>query len=314
MSRIYHALKKSDGPDSNVLVQLIDASAPNGKVQTGSAEAIPDPVEAAAFEPAPISQSSDAFRVVSVSIPAGIPVFPFDGMDGRAAEQYRVLRTNVLQHAMRPQVIAVTSATPGDGKTITSINLAGILALKSDYSVLIVDADLRHSAVTAALGIDAEPGLGDVLAGRCALEDAIVQIDAMPTLHVLPAGRVSQNPAELLDSQLFRAIMAALREQFTYIIVDTTPIGVVADFKLVHQVCDGAMLVLRPDHTKRSSFMRAFAGDSPFKILGTVINESQDWFLSKAEDSYEYYGAAPRKSARASRRRSESSWEEKSFR
>jgi capsular exopolysaccharide synthesis family protein len=313
MSRIYHALKKSDGQDSNVLVQLIDASAPNGKVLARSEETIPEQMDEAPPEPALVSRSSGDYRIVSLSIPAGVPVFPFDGLDGRAAEQYRLLRTNVLQHAMKPQVIAVTSATPGDGKTITSINLAGILALKSDYSVLIIDADLRHSAVTGALGIDAEPGLGDVLAGRCTLEDAIVQIDAMPTLHVLPAGQVSLNPAELLDSQLFRAIMAALREHFTYIVVDTTPIGVVADFKLVHQVCDGAVLVLRPDHTKRSSFMRAFAVDSPFKILGTVINESQEWFLAKNEEYHEYYGPTSGKKNGTSGRRSESGWEEKRF-
>jgi len=282
-------------------------------VHARSEEEIPEQVDEVLPEPAQVSRSSGDYRIVSLSIPAGVPVFPFDGMDGRAAEQYRLLRTNILQHAMKPQVIAVTSATPGDGKTITSINLAGILALKSDYSVLIIDADLRHSAVTGALGIDPEPGLGDVLAGRCTLEDAIVQIDAMPTLHVLPAGHISLNPAELLDSQLFRAIMAALREHFTYIVVDTTPIGVVADFKLVHQVCDGAVLVMRPDHTKRSSFMRAFAGDSPYRILGTVINESQDWFLSKTEDNYEYYGAIPTKKKGAPGRRSESGWEEKQF-
>src|SRR5580704_6964135 len=139
MSRIYHALKKSDGQDSNVLVQLIDASAPNGKVHARSEEEIPEQVDEVLPEPALVSRSSGDYRIVSLSIPAGVPVFPFDGMDGRAAEQYRLLRTNILQHAMKPQVIAVTSATPGDGKTITSINLAGILALKSDYSVLIID-------------------------------------------------------------------------------------------------------------------------------------------------------------------------------
>src|SRR5262249_45942390 len=157
------------------------------------------------------------YREAILDIPDGLPALPFDGRDKRASEQYRILRTNVLQHPARPKVVAVSSAASRDGKTITSINLAGILSMKSDVRVAIMDADLRRGSVAPAMGIPPEPGLTDVLTGRCTLDEAIVRIDRIPNLHVLPAGAESATPAELLDSGLFRSTVASLRDHFSFI-------------------------------------------------------------------------------------------------
>ena len=298
MSRIYNALKKSDETEPNMIVQLIDG---NQEQSVGTAPPHEPPHEEfdsrvvetlreAESLREPVAAESGEYRSVSLRIPAGIPIFPFDGTDPRAAEEYRVIRTNLLQHPLQARMIAMTSATPGDGKTISAINLAGIMALKSQSRVLIVDADLRHSTVAEALGIEPSPGLRDVLRGQCSLEDAIVRIEQMPKLHVLPCGSGTGNPAELLDSALCRSVFAALREQFSYVFVDTTPIAPVADFKLVQQFCDGALVVLRPDHTNRRAFAEAISIAKEAKLLGTIVNAYEDWFFWRKSGTYYYYG------------------------
>jgi capsular exopolysaccharide synthesis family protein len=208
----------------------------------------------------------------------------------RAGEQYRLLRTNILQHSARPKALAISSATPGDGKTISAINIAGILALKSEPTVLLVDADFRRGSIAKVLGLDASPGMSDILEGHCSIEKAIVRVEQLPNLHILPAGTTTSKPTELLDSALFRWLVKALRDQFSFVIFDTTPTAVVADFKLVQQVCDGVLLIVRPDHTDRRALLEALEMEPRDKLLGTVINNFEDWFLWKNDDNYYYPG------------------------
>jgi capsular exopolysaccharide synthesis family protein len=294
MSRIYHALKQSEKPESSFITTAIDANQaafPESGLSSSAAVmeppviSRPEVVEPPAAAP---TEGSD-YRTVRLRIPAGIPIFPFDGTDARAAEQYRLLRTSLQLHPLRPKLVAVTSPTPGDGKTITSINLAASLALKSDSRVLIVDADLRRASVGTALGVESEVGLAEVLRGQCTLEDAILQVEQIPKLYVLPAGRVFLNPAELLDSDLCRSVFVELRKRFSYIIADSTPMSSVADFRLLYQVCDGALVIVRPDHTNRSAFLNAIDLEPKQKMLGVVINAYRDWFLWKTNDYYAYY-------------------------
>jgi Mrp family chromosome partitioning ATPase len=77
------------------------------------------------------------------------------------------------------------------------------------------------------------------------------------------------------------------------VIVDTTPAKAVADFQVVQQVCDGVIIVVRPDHTNRQAFLKTFEGGAQDKILGTVINAYEDWLFSKGHDNYSYYGESP---------------------
>src|SRR5207253_2006001 len=139
-------------------------------------------------------------RRISLRIPHNSPALPFDGTLWAANEQYRILRTKLVQHPKSPRMIMISSTGPGDGKSITAINLAGALALKSDANVLLMDCDFRKSAIHRHLGSPPTPGLAEVLAGTCALEDAVVGTEEMPNLYILPAGKPEGNPVELLDS------------------------------------------------------------------------------------------------------------------
>jgi capsular exopolysaccharide synthesis family protein len=201
-----------------------------------------------------------------------------------------MLRTNLVQHPAQPHVLAISSATSGDGKSTTTINLGGTFALKSESNVLIIDADLRRCSVAASLGLEVGRGLTDVLRGECAVDDAIVRLDQMPNLHVLASRRSTTNPAELLDSPAWKNLIQDLRERFSYILIDTTPMQAVADFKLVQQVVDGVVMVVRPDHTSRPALERALT-TADDKLLGLVVNAYEDWFLFDSSHNYGYYAS-----------------------
>lgn len=239
--------------------------------------------------------TASPYKSIWLEIPEGSPIFPFDGNEPRVAEQYRILRTSILLNPTKPHVMAVSSGSSGDGKTLTAINIAGILAMKSETKVLIVEGDLRKCALAPILGIKSSPGLAEVLRGKASLDDAIVRAEQLPNFHVLPAGTVTDNPAELLDSDEFRNFVKEVRKRFSFVVFDTTPAASVADFKLVMQVSDGVLMVVRPDHTDRDSFQRAFELVPEKLLLGAVINAFEDWFLWKQLDANYYYSGEVRK-------------------
>src|ERR1035441_6484913 len=176
----------------------------------------------------------DRVRTTWVDIKAGSPVFPFDGRDPRAAEQYRIVRTKILQHPSPLYIIAISSPQMGDGKSVTAVNVAGALALRNEISVLLVDADFRRSALAGLFDVSAAPGLTEVLSGESPLEEAIMSLQFGATkLYFLSAGRRTKNPAELLGSKQWALVCAEIRKRFDYCIIDTPPVGVVADYDLV---------------------------------------------------------------------------------
>ena len=298
MSRVYDALKRTEGLQSNVVFTALQES---GAAPEAGAEPLAFPKDGpghvelaeatlglATAEYAPAVDNS-AYRSVTLRLAAGGPVFPFDGTDAQTGEQYRMLRTRILQHPLHPGVIVVTSAGPGDGKTVTAVNLAGILALKSDTQVLLIDGDLRRRTLADTLGLDdGGPGLAAVLRGTCTLEDAILQVSELPKLHILPAGNTAVNPAELLDSGIWKSVVSVLRSRFRYIIIDSTPMSIVADFELVQACCDGVIVIVRPDHTDRTALMKNVSRLPKDKLLGVVINAVEDWPLSKVRSGYYY--------------------------
>ena len=279
MSRIFEALKRQPGEIADAALSPLrangHAAAPAGHAAT--------PVPSAA------ENCFSAIRTMPLRIPGGAPVLPFDGDHWDANEQYRILRTRLLHHGKQPRMIVVSSAGSGDGKTITAINLAGALSLKTESKVLLVDADFRRSTIHAQLGLPQGPGLADVLRGACALEDALVQTEQLPNLCVLASGEAKGNPAELLDSPPWPAVCTRLRQAYRYVIVDSPPIAAVADYDLIQAVCDGVVLVLRPDHTNRKQCKAALDLIPKDKLIGAVLNCVPNWFLGRYSSPY-YYG------------------------
>jgi len=212
---------------------------------------------------------------------------PTDAMS-YAAEQYRIARTKIFQAVEKPFRLVITSPGVGDGKTVTALNVAAALALKSEERTLLIDADLRGARVHRLLEVAGEPGLADVLAGECRMEEAMFAVEQLPSLHVLVAGRPEVNPTELLDSSRWRGLAKDVLRTFSHVIVDSPPAEFVADFDLIAAVCDAVVLVVRPDHTDRTQCLAAIQKLRP-KLAGVLINAASDWFFWKQTKHKHYY-------------------------
>lgn len=229
-------------------------------------------------------------RVLPVRISVAAALLSPEGGQSYAAEQYRIIRTKITQRLSKPFQLVVTSPGIGDGKTVTSVNLAVALALKGEGPTLLIDADLRRTGVHRRLQTPQGPGLTEVLAGKCCLQEAVFRAEQLPALHVLPSGEPEGNPAELLDSSRWRALGETVRHQFQHVVVDSPPVEILADYDLIAAVCDGVLLVVRPDHTDRALCLAALAKVRP-KLTGVLINAAEEWFLWRKPPHhyYSYY-------------------------
>ena len=176
-----------------------------------------------------------------------------------------------------------------DGKSVSAINIAGVLALKDKTRVLLLDCDFRHPTIHSLVGLPKDSaGTADVLAGTIEWRQAILQCAELPNLYVSSAGRPYGRAAELLDSHAWREGCKYLRTAFDYVVIDSPPIGLVADYDLIQDSCDGVVLVARPNHTDRSSLQKVLQSVPAEKNLGLVLNCTERWFLWKAAGDYRY--------------------------
>lgn len=278
MSKIFEVLKKDRLIDFG---DICDAETDSVEI-LHQAEGEPGDIPGSGFA------GTDTGRVVKLRISALAPIFPFDAGHQAAADQYRIVRTKILHHSKKPRLILVSSASSGDGKTVTSVNTAASLALKADARVLLVDGDLRRPCIADLLGIQRTPGLAQILAGSVSLESALAQAEQLPNLYVLSAGGADANAAELLDSRNWRIFIDQVRVAFSHVIFDAPPVAMVADYELLQLACDGVVLVLRPDHTDRAAYLKSLETVSRDKLLGVVLNGIEDWCLWKSS-AYGYY-------------------------
>lgn len=207
-----------------------------------------------------------------------------------AAEAYKALRTSMLFAASRSnlQVIMVTSPAAGDGKTSTAANLAVSLS-QTGRRVIVVSADLRRPRIHRFFGVEDELGLVDVLDGDVPLEAALVPTE-IENLRVLPVGPSPGNPAELLQSDAMRHIVARLRTASDFVIIDSAPILAVADSLALCPSVDGVLFVIDAGHGQRRAVAaaRAELARVDGRIIGGVYN-NVDSRRSSGKYEYRYY-------------------------
>lgn len=293
MSNIFDMLHRGKGEIADLVRPLVEPqaghelhAATEAKSGTGSP---PEDAHAARDERPDKEPALAAFRTLNLRIPAPSPLLPFEDGNWRPSEQYRILRTKINQHPKQPHLIVVSSPAPGDGKSVSAINTAAALSLKKEGRVLLLDADLRKSAIHVKLGLPESPGLADLLKGSCTLEEAIVHIQEFPNLYVMAAGTPLGNPTELLDSGAWQGLCAKLRTLFRYVVLDSPPVGAVADYDLIQAVCDGVILVIRPDHTDRHLCQKSLEHLPKAKFLGVLLNCVPDWSPAKGAGADYYY-------------------------
>lgn len=189
-------------------------------------------------------------------------------------EALRKLRTNLrfvdVDH--QPRSIVITSANQGEGKSTVASNLATVLA-ESGERVVLVDADLRRSAVARAFDLDGTVGLSQVLAGSATLTDAL-QPSHTDGLEILAAGAVPPNPSELLGSHRMEHLIEQLAEHH-FVVLDAPPLLPVTDAALLTRSADGAVLVVAAGKTHKEEVERAAAALRAVdgKVLGAILNQ-----------------------------------------
>jgi capsular exopolysaccharide synthesis family protein len=225
---------------------------------------------------------------------------------GVFAEGYRVLRTAVDYSwpDRQPRVLVVTSTCPGEGKTLTSINLALTLASAGARTVL-VDADLRKPQVGSMLKLPRRPGLTDVLVGHSALGDTRRKL-AGSTLEVVVAGTAAPSPGDLITTPSLERLIETLRSEYQYVVIDSPPVGAVADALILGRSSDGVVVVtgaeMVPRAAARHTLERIAASGS--RVLGVVLNRARLGKHSYYSGHYygHYYGPSPARPEAASGR------------
>jgi capsular exopolysaccharide synthesis family protein len=193
-----------------------------------------------------------------------------------AADQYRTLRHSVerLRRECGLHVLAMTSATPGDGKTVTTLNLAGALAQGHNARVLVVDGDLRRPSVARYLGLDhqSSPGLSDVLLDPAySLGQVVRRLEGF-NLSIVPSGAAQDAPYELLNSARLESFLKEARELYDCVLIDTPPLLPLPDCRLIGKWVDGFLLVVGADKTPRRLVTDALSLLDPDKVIGIVFN------------------------------------------
>lgn len=191
------------------------------------------------------------------------------------AEQYKMLRTNILTISAKRHLksFVVSSTIHGEGKTVTSANLAFVLAEDLNAkSVLLVDADMRKGRVSRLLGLGPRKGLSDILSNGTPFHEGLVDI-GVKNLTVLPSGMVPTNPSELLGSTKMNRFIQELRGRFDMIVFDTPPVMSVTDPGVLGAQCDGVFMIVQAGRTQRTSVQHAehLLTHAHAKILGYIV-------------------------------------------
>lgn len=209
-----------------------------------------------------------------------------------AAEQYRKLKSNILKQVKTgagKKSFLVTSPMPGEGKSVTSLNLAISLAQEYDHTVLLVEADLRKPSLLQYLDLQAEQGLSDCILNGVDVGSVLVRT-GIGGLCILPAGRTVDNPVELFSSKRMQEIADEINNRYPnrIVIFDSTPLLPFAEPQYLAGIVDGIILVVREHLTPIDKLKRSLELLKSHHVLGVVCNGMHQ--LATIKDYHGYYG------------------------
>jgi capsular exopolysaccharide synthesis family protein len=198
---------------------------------------------------------------------------------GPFTESYQRLRTQVLQRFKENNwnVLGVTSPGEGEGKTLTAINLAISIAREVDYTVLLIDANLRNPQLLEHLGLPSGKGLSDYLTGDTPIPELLIQPSQIEHLVIFPGGTPLANSAEMLNSPRMAELVQSMKSRYhgRIIIFDLPPVLTTADALAFSPYIDAALLVVEEGHTQKQDVERAVELLSTTNIVGTVLNKAE---------------------------------------
>ncbi len=245
-----------------------------------------------------INRASKSKYDVFSAVPSPVVRNPFlvtaNSATAPVAEQYRKLKSIIVKLTQLDKFdksLMITSAIGGEGKTLTSLNLAITLAQEFDHTVLLVEADIRRPTVMKYLELESALGLTD-----CALDDIDVSAALVKTgignLSILPAGRSVSNPVELFSSNRMQNLLSEIKTRYSdrYVIIDTTPLLPFAEPQFIANAVGGVIFVVREGYTSIDKVKRALNLLENHNLLGIVCNGVSRVPSGDKNGYYGYYG------------------------
>jgi receptor protein-tyrosine kinase len=242
---------------------------------------------------------SDAGEIVNIPFERfkGLGIITPDMPRSRIAEEYRSIKRPLLSNIAGKgaaevdniNVIMVTSALQGEGKTFTSINLALSIAMELDKTVLFIDADISNPKAAALLGIkDSEPGLVDILEDKGTRISDVMLSTNLPNLRIIPAGHISDKANELLSSENMYNLIRDLSNRFSdrVIIVDTPPLLETTEASILASLIGQIVIVVEAEKTSQEAVKEALQHIAGDKIVNMVLNKNRKHRMRK----YSGYG------------------------
>ena len=256
-----------------------------GRVESALRRAAGDPVESgpAVAERVEVEASDPPAEAPTPRVPSLLEhmdprltqkVVADEKIEPACREQYRRLAAALHQghDASGLSVVMVASAVAGEGKTLTAANLALTLSASYQQRVLLIDADLRRPSLHTVFKVSRSPGLTDALTSPEERQPHVQEIT--PYLSILTAGKLRVDPIAGLTSGRMRRIIDAARATYTWVIVDTPPVGVLTDASLLSSTVDGTILVVRADATPYDLVKRAVDALGGERVVGIVLNRA----------------------------------------
>ncbi|HZV65750.1 MAG TPA: XrtA-associated tyrosine autokinase [Telluria sp.] len=219
-----------------------------------------------------------------------------DGGRTSAAEDFRIIKRPLLRNALgavgsglkNGNLIVVTSALPGEGKTYCAINLAMSIAMEKDHTVLLVDADVARPSVLKVLGLGATPGLMDVLlSDRMTLPDVILRTN-IASLSILPAGRNNKHATELLASQTMSALLDEIASRYPdrIVIFDSPPLLLTTEANVLAAQMGQVVMVVESETTTQRAVKEALRRIDNCAHINLICNKTRAF---PGGDYYGYY-------------------------
>lgn len=254
-----------------------------------------DPLTTEAAEASLLPHRHDRIVRVDLSALRAAGLVPPESEERQLAAEYRHIKRPLLSAMAsdsRPRltnVIVVTSALPGEGKTFTAINLALSLSLELAREVVLIDGDVAKAQITELFELKGAPGLLDLAATNIGLEDAIVRSD-VPSLYVMPAGNGHADATEILRSERIASMIADVAvDPRRILVIDAPPLLVTSEASVVVTLAGQAILVVNAGVTPQEAVVRAietFAEEMP---LSLVLNQA-DTVRAQGYGAYGRYG------------------------
>ena len=191
------------------------------------------------------------------------------------AEQFRLIRTNLKYFNVdsNNKLILVTSFMSGEGKSFLSINLANCLSA-SGSKVLLIEMDLRKPKFSKYLKLDNLYGLSDYIVGDIDFQKIIANHPLLENVDIINSGSIPPNPSELIMSKKMEKLLEKVKQEYDYVILDTSPVGLVADAFLLDKYADMSLFVLRHKYSYKTTieYIERLFKEKRFNNLGIIVN------------------------------------------